>query len=155
MKDLTVKTSDFADAKYIERKVICPKDTFEGAGAGSDITVSLRAEKTDNVNVYFSGLISGALKLSCSRCLKEFLHEVKIPISFDLDFDGSRKIDITDEIRQMLFVENPAKPLCDSLCKGVNSGAQITETEDYNIIKPSDDADFTKEKWKQSIKSCK
>jgi len=153
MKELIVKTSDFLNAKCIRRKVVCPKDAFEGLCLDKDFTVNLRAEKTDNVNVYFSGDIEGAYRLSCARCLEGFACFFKIPISFDIDFDGSGTINIAEEVRQLLLIDIPAKPLCDDNCGGILGVAQVTDGGDYNCISSeTGDELFIKEKWKQLLK---
>lgn len=85
-----------------------------------------------NGDLTLKGEIVTSLEVSCSRCLREFEHHLRMHFDW-----GARKgsgadsgaenvllykdsyIDITDDVRQMIVLNLPVKPLCREDCKGL------------------------------------
>lgn len=88
-------------------------DTIKEQNLRIDYTIKLFEN-----DILISGLIFGKLVLECSRCLENFTFPVNIKInqSFQLQ---SKEIDFSDEIRQLLILNIPAKPLCSDRCQGI------------------------------------
>ncbi len=66
----------------------------------------------------------------CGRCLED-MHEVQTR-SYHFDFElepGMQYVDVGEEIRQMLIMDNPARVLCKTECKGMcaKCGANLNE----------------------------
>jgi uncharacterized protein len=64
--------------------------------------------------------LSGCLRMSCSRCLREF--QDKLDKKFTLNFPIDKletKIDLDPEIRDQIILDYPINPLCRQDCKGL------------------------------------
>lgn len=120
-----------------------PSDFFSVLKAEIPLTgacrVSLRLEQLHN-SVLARGSVSGTYELECSRCLEKYKEPVAAYISvlflgekeqiiegseeaFDDDIHRSlirnEQIDLSDEIRELLLLNTPLKPLCGEGCKGL------------------------------------
>ncbi|MDR1952740.1 MAG: hypothetical protein LBQ37_04435 [Elusimicrobiota bacterium] len=115
MNNLILKISDFSESKEVCRQE--NKFHFD-IGCGYNINVNIKALKVSEDKIYVSGIIKGFLSLECSRCLFIYKHPVKIDISCDMPFlDGA--VDMREEVRQLLILDMPMKPLCDKDCIGI------------------------------------
>jgi uncharacterized protein len=96
------------------------------------------AREFDHVRV--NGRVATGVRLSCSRCLKNFVTGLlaeftvfyskfsKVPLDEDVslsdedlisaEYDGD-EIDFAREIEEQVLMEIPYKPLCDDGCKGL------------------------------------
>ena len=72
--------------------------------------------------------VSGALDTTCARCLEPARVSVDAPlvltyVSADEDDDvvafAGNEIDLSDELRDEIFLAMPVKPLCEESCKGL------------------------------------
>lgn len=83
--------------------------------------------------------LSGKLKFSymevCSRCLNEFENTIETDLKVEIveslsedvidddivevEIDRNREIDITETIKQAIYLSLPMKPLCSKDCKGL------------------------------------
>jgi uncharacterized protein len=75
------------------------------------------------------GTVSGMLKLSCGKCLKDFdfpLSSVEFVQSFEA---STAEIDVDDEIRQAVLLSIPLHPACSDVCKGLcpQCGANLND----------------------------
>ncbi|MDR2771895.1 MAG: hypothetical protein LBB93_00275 [Elusimicrobiota bacterium] len=113
--NLIFDLSDFLDNKRVSRKV--DVSHFD-IGCDSSIKADIKALKVSEKSIQISGTLSGFLILECSRCLFVYRHPVEIDINCDIPFIDS-KADAGEEIRQMLILEIPMKPLCSKQCLGI------------------------------------
>jgi uncharacterized protein len=112
MNKLVLSLSDFSKTDTAEIKMYGYKGDV---GCKSDISVSFRAVKTPYDKIYISGEIDGLLYLECSRCLSVYRHPVEIAIDSCMDILNGQ-VDAGEEVRQLLLLEVPMKPLCSRNC---------------------------------------
>ncbi|MCA6072325.1 MAG: YceD family protein [Endomicrobium sp.] len=149
MKELIVSLSDFLKTDVIE--ILSYK--YKGdIGFVSDIAVSLKAVKISDGKIRVSGDISGTIELECSRCLRGYSHSLVIPIGVDIDIINGR-VDIGDEVRQLLLLEMPMKPLCNEDCQGVCKicGKYNKKDDSCTCIEKDNDLIRIKERWKEFL----
>ncbi len=118
-----------------------------GEGAGwldfsilAPVDAHLEITKTDE-GVFVSGAMRADLGLRCSRCLKDFEHELKArfslyystlsegfgkggdkelkPADMEVNLLAGGELDTTELILAQLSMEVPVQPLCSSECKGL------------------------------------
>lgn len=71
-----------------------------------------------NDEIFLTGKISGTIVLECSRCLESFAFPVEIQI--DQVYPASTEvIDLNEELRELLILNLPGKPLCSKDCSGL------------------------------------
>jgi uncharacterized protein len=83
------------------------------------IELKVRLDKTGN-DVFAKVNANGKFSSSCSRCLEEVERDYNT--SFDLEYKIDRSvdtIDMTDDIRQEIFLNLASKILCNENCKGI------------------------------------
>jgi uncharacterized protein len=80
------------------------KVSFTATVAGSEILVQ--------------GEITGEMVLDCCRCLEPFTSPVRIPITQSYPVT-TEEVDVEDEVRQLLLLHLPTKPLCKKECAGL------------------------------------
>lgn len=115
-------------------------DTEAALGEGVDLTENLKGNllmirMKNGVTVVLSDLQT-RVKLTCSKCLKEFTREIEIPTAeahffeegeeieggdFDTFFVRARdmSIDLTEALRQEIILHFPMIPVCSERCKGL------------------------------------
>jgi uncharacterized protein len=108
-----------------------------------DVDLDLLPQKD---GIKLSGLLRGAVKVLCSRCLQEFVLDLDEVIDFmllaplppdapeeidlkseDLDtefFDGVT-IDVDHIVTEQIFLALPQRPLCRPECKGLCPGCGV------------------------------
>ncbi|MCA6069959.1 MAG: YceD family protein [Endomicrobium sp.] len=149
MKELIVSLSDFLKTDVIE--ILSHK--YKGdIGFVSDIAVSFKAVKISDGKIRVSGDISGTIELECSRCLRDYSHSLVIPIGVDIDIINGR-VDIGEEVRQLLLLEIPMKPLCSEDCQGVCKicGKYNKKNSSCTCIEKDNDLIRIKERWKEFL----
>ncbi|MCL2484799.1 MAG: YceD family protein [Endomicrobia bacterium] len=144
MKELIISASDFLNTATIERRV----EKFEGdIGFPSNIAVWLKVTKISDDAVYISGAVEGYIEIECSRCLSVYRHPVEIDIETDMDL-LSGETDMGEEIRQLIVLEIPSKPLCGPDCLGIcpECGKHNKENDKCSCVQKQNE-DFAKERW--------
>jgi uncharacterized protein len=107
-------------------------------GSG-EITGTVRLEKHGR-DILVRGGLSGALQLTCSRCLESFqaptaadfdlllvpspetamaLGEELIPEDLDVDFYSGEVVDLESLLKEQIILMVPLKPLCAEDCRGL------------------------------------
>lgn len=81
------------------------------------LTISFVATKAIE-EILVRGSITGELTFECGRCLVEFAFPVSLTICQSYPV-SEPSIDVEDEVRQLLLLDLPVKPLCRDLCKGI------------------------------------
>ena len=106
----------------------------------SPASARLRIDKA-GAEVMVTGDLRAEIKLTCSRCLKEFNRNLTVPVNvvyhsieelkdeahlnevrseeLDLDFYSGEEFDILDLIKEQIELNLPMKPLCEDACKGI------------------------------------
>ena len=128
--------------------VECPKEEIDIEGP---VVCNIDFVNAGGI-IVADGRIKASVKMSCSRCLREFdlpvdlkiseqfarlekakrqeesgkhtaKHEVEVPDE-DVIFpvNDDNKVDISEVIRQELILNMPEKPLCSKDCKGFSEG---------------------------------
>jgi|Deesub1362A_J573_1020465.scaffolds.fasta_scaffold00275_38 uncharacterized protein len=109
----------------------------------------LRVERISS-EVFLKGNISTELELVCSRCLKEFISDISIPLDLtyrpieemtveekyelshdelDTGFYKNDELDLYEISKEQVLLSIPMKPLCSTSCKGIcpKCGADLNE----------------------------
>jgi len=106
----------------------------------SPASARLRIDKA-GAEVMVTGDLRAEIKLTCSRCLKEFNGNLTVPVNvvyhsieelkdeahlnevrseeLDLDFYSGEELDLLGLIKEQVELNLPMKPLCDDACKGL------------------------------------
>ena len=106
----------------------------------SPVSARLRIDKA-GAEIMVRGDLRAEIKLTCSRCLKEFNGSLTVPVDvvyhpveelkdeahpnevkseeLDLDFYSGEELDLLDLIKEQVELNLPMKPLCDDACKGI------------------------------------
>jgi uncharacterized protein len=146
MKQLTVKVSDFLKTDTVQIKDY--KYNSDDIGAKTDILVSFRALKSSQEFIYINGTIKGFVELECSRCLSLYKHQIEIPINADIEA-VNEQVDVAEEVRQLLLLNMPMKPICNKDCLGI---CQICGKNKNNFCNCVDSVDESvKERWKELL----
>ena len=85
----------------------------------------------------FKGKIEGTVKLTCSRCLKEFPYKMSCEFDYkllptseiaggeikssdlDIKFSNESVIDLAEVVQEQILLNLPIKPICSSECKEI------------------------------------
>jgi len=97
------------------------------------IKIDLDVLKTD-ASFVLTGELEVSLILQCSRCLKEYAHQIEVEISDELlieDIEDLKNVDVFPILVSDIILEIPIKPLHDENCKGLCSicGQDLNEGE--------------------------
>jgi len=84
---------------------------------GQSLEVSFSLTDCEN-EILLQGEINGKLKLECSLCLEEIWQPIKINLCASYP-STQELIDIDDEVKQLVVLNIPVKPLCKDDCKGI------------------------------------
>ena len=119
---------DLELSETVESDVIC-----------SPITARLKIVKIGS-EIMVAGEMRADATLQCSRCLKEFLSNLSVPVDvvyhpltelkgderheiatkeLDLDFYSGEEMDIAALLKEQILLNLPMKPLCGEFCKGI------------------------------------
>ncbi|MCX5782057.1 MAG: DUF177 domain-containing protein [Elusimicrobia bacterium] len=118
MNDFFINPSELKDGLKIEKfieKYSC-KD-LEEYTSDQKLSISFKAELFGE-EVLVTGEIKGQIALKCFSCNEKFNYNIKTDIaqSFSSKTD---LIDLEEEIRQLLILNLPNKPLCKENCLGL------------------------------------
>jgi uncharacterized protein len=147
MRELTVRLSDFLKTDTIEVK----NHKYKGdIGVKSQIGISFRALKFSKKSIYINGTIKGFVELGCSRCLDPYEHQMEISINTDIEAENGQ-IDVGEEIRQLLLLEMPMKPVCSEDCFGICKvcGRHNKKNDFCDCCAGFDES--VKERWKELL----
>ncbi|MEW6569928.1 MAG: DUF177 domain-containing protein [Nitrospirota bacterium] len=115
----------------------------------SPINARLKIDKV-GTEVIVKGSLTAEVKLQCSRCLKDFIMVVSVPVDvvyrpveelrgeeireikgdeLDMDFYSGDELDILDLLKEQIILNLPMKPLCSEFCKGIciKCGADLNQ----------------------------
>lgn len=136
-----LKRSPGASVRY-ELAVDLPPHAFSGEEIifAGPLRADLLVANTGKV-LTVEGVADGKLELSCSRCLKHFIYDYKVPINekYSLPREGETNeelqtftgdyIDITSAVINSIFLALPMKAVCAEGCQGLCSvcGANLNE----------------------------
>lgn len=72
---------------------------------------------------------TGGMELVCGRCLETFGRPYNGSFQLDYSTRGRMALDVTDDIRQEVFLSYPVQILCRQTCRGlcVRCGANLNE----------------------------
>jgi len=116
------------------------EETIDTDMALSPVSARLRIEKA-GPEIMVRGDLRAGIKLTCSRCLKEFNGQLTVPVDvvyhpveelkdeahlnevksedLELDFYSGEELDLVDLVKEQVELNLPMKPLCDEACKGI------------------------------------
>jgi uncharacterized protein len=115
------------------------EETVESDTIISPIKAKLKIMKIAS-EVIVKGEVVADIKLQCSRCIKDFEHELSVPVDvvyhpldelkgeerheimsgeLDMDFYSGDEMDIMTLMKEQILLNIPMKPLCSDLCKGI------------------------------------
>ena len=83
--------------------------------------IKIRAEVSKITNAVTMELnLDGSIRLSCSRCLREFNVALKKNLRLNYHVDRTEPIiDLDQDIKEEIILDYPIKPLCNPDCKGL------------------------------------
>jgi len=83
--------------------------------------IKIRAEVSKITNAVTVALtLNGSIRLSCSRCLREFEVDLKKDLRFNYQADKANPIiDLDQDIKEEIILDYPIKPLCNPDCEGL------------------------------------
>lgn len=147
MKELIIRLSDFLRKEIVEVKNY--KYT-KNIGCQTNIYVSFRAVKNSDFKIYVKGEVIGFIEQECSLCLETYSHPLKIPISIDMNIKEGC-VDIGEEVRQLILLEMPSKPVCNYDCLGICKvcGKHNKKDDTCSCIDEYDN--FAKDIWKELL----
>jgi uncharacterized protein len=147
IRELTVSLSDFLKTDTVEVE----NHKYKGdIGVKTQIVISFRALKSSKESIYINGTIKGFVELDCSRCLNLYKHQIEISINIDIEAENGQ-IDVSEEIRQLLLLEMPMKPVCSEDCLGICKvcGRHNRKNDSCDCCDGFDES--VKERWKELL----
>ncbi|MCE5300338.1 MAG: DUF177 domain-containing protein [Spirochaetia bacterium] len=131
MKINLASFEDFGEFSF----VLTNKDTsFEGIKFRDGFRADVSLTRDGESSVIVNGTMSGAIFMTCARCLEEYEHNVDTDFLViykkrleltkedeDNDVYGYDKniIDLYEYVKENLILEQPLKPVCRRDCKGL------------------------------------
>jgi uncharacterized protein len=149
MKEFIIHLSDFLKKDIVEiKKCKYTKDI----GYQINIIVSFAAIKISDSEIYVKGNIIGFIEQQCSLCLKIYNHPLKIPINISMNVKEGC-IDVSDEVRQLILLEMPSKPVCNDDCLGICKvcGKHNRKDNFCSCIDIDEYNNCTNERWKELL----
>ncbi|MDR1418070.1 MAG: DUF177 domain-containing protein [Endomicrobium sp.] len=147
MKELIIRLSDFLKKEIVEVKNF--KYTKD-IGCQANICVSFIAAKVSDFKIYIKGEVVGFIEQECSLCLEPYSFPLQIPINIDMDIrEGC--VDIGEEIRQLMILEMPLKPICKSDCLGICKVCGRHNKKDDSCSCVDEDDNVAKHIWKELL----
>lgn len=128
MEHLKIKTEQLQDTSEITGTVenyVC--ESLKDISKGQRLKIQYSITTVDE-EILCNGIISGEIKLECSRCLKLFEFPVMTKISASYSSED-KIIDLGEEVTQLLILGMPSKPLCRESCAGLccNCGRNLND----------------------------
>jgi uncharacterized protein len=147
MNKLTLNLFDFLKTDTVEIKTYNYKGDI---GCKSDIYVSFKAVKISDDKIYVSGKIKGSFCIECSYCLSVYRHPVEIAIDVCMDI-LNRRINVGEEVRQLLLLEMPIKPLCSKDCRMFKIYSERNKKDNSCYCNDGANAGLMREKLKELL----
>ena len=126
--------SEIRDAGHIQREESV--DATELLGPAPEM-VSFRhpvksrvtANMTHQGEIVFSGRVETVFTFQCGRCLDIFERPVKMEFQQVVTPEGT-EVDISNEIRETVFLDLPVSAVCREACKGIcpNCGTNLNKS---------------------------
>ena len=120
---IKVSVRDITGSKGLDINQTIPKEGIglsdEEIDLRSPIEVKAHLQRMDDT-IIADTVVTADFGYLCARCLEE-MHEVQTR-NYHFDFetgDTIEYIDLGEEIRQELIIDNPVKVLCKKSCKGM------------------------------------
>ncbi|MDR0800031.1 MAG: hypothetical protein LBN01_00655 [Endomicrobium sp.] len=147
MKELILSLSDFLKTDAVEIRT----DKYEvNIGCKSDICVSFKAVKISSDKIYVNGKIEGLVYLECSRCLFAYGHSIEVAIDIVVDIINGH-FNIGEELRQLLVVEMPMKPVCSRDCLGICKVCGRHNKRNDSCSCDDGSGEFMRERWTELL----
>ncbi|MDR1522494.1 MAG: DUF177 domain-containing protein [Endomicrobium sp.] len=147
MKELVIKLSDFLKKDIVEiNKCKYTRDI----GYQINISVSFKAIKIADSKVYVKGKVAGFIEQQCSLCLEVYNHPLEIPININMDVKEGC-VDVSEEVRQLILLEMPSKPVCNDDCLGICKICGKHNRKDYSCSCVDEYNECSKERWKELL----
>jgi len=153
LREITVKEPLKVDTEFGEKVLDLPEEeVVKSSPFRLHVEINKRA-----VGYTVKGNIKGTLTLRCSRCDREFNENMDVDFSYDLmptseitegqikhgeldvKFLDEDILDLSDVVREQIFLNLPVKPLCDEKC----------EVVEYREFKDKQDTDDRWSKLKE------
>lgn len=87
----------------------------------SKLAIHGSMEKMANVFL-MNGTLKSEVEKVCSRCLEETVQGTEEPFDLTYDIKGKTKVDVTEDLREVMILSHPLKYLCREDCKGLCAG---------------------------------
>jgi len=139
--------SDFLRSDSIEVK----KDNYKSdIGVRTDISVLFKIIKISDDKVYVNGKIKGLVYLECSRCLCIYAYPINTNLNTYIKVI-KKQVNVGEEIRQLLMLEIPMKPICSISCRGIcKVCGRYNKDSDFCSCK-DEYGELEKERWKELL----
>jgi uncharacterized protein len=115
------------------------EEQTEVNNCAAPVSAKLKIEKV-GTEVMVKGTLTSDVTFQCSRCLKDFIMKISIPVDvmyhpveelkgeetheiktdeLDMDFYSGEDLDILNLMNEQIVLNIPMKPLCSETCKGI------------------------------------
>lgn len=118
MDKLKIKTEHLKNCDKIEQTIEsfnCPD--IDEYTKNQKLRVHYILTKLQN-EILLNGTLTGKIDLECCRCLKVYPNSINIKLN-QIFPDTCEEIDLGNELRQVLILNMPNKPLCKQDCAGL------------------------------------
>lgn len=96
--------------------------TDEEVDIPSPLHITAHVKRMNNT-VFATTHLEADFGFMCARCLEQFSEQESRDYEFSFELDGTVEyIDLGEEIRQEIIMENPTRILCNDDCKGICAG---------------------------------
>ena len=102
------------------------------------VTTKVQATMTHEGEVVFTGKVESLMTFQCGRCLEPFDRVVKADFQQVISPEGT-EVDITNEIRETVFLDLPVSAVCKETCKGICPGCGINRNNATCACVPATD----------------
>ena len=136
------------------------QEEIESDILASPVRARVKVEKL-GAEVMVKGDLAAEVKLQCSRCLREFISTLSVPIEavyhpleelkgeerheiaaeeLDMDFYSGEELDLTNLLKEQVMLNIAMKPLCGDSCKGIcpDCGADLNVETCRCLVKDID-----------------
>jgi uncharacterized protein len=118
MGNLQVKTANLIESSEIrEEQDLRESKVFKDIVKQYQLFLKFTIKKMEACFL-LEGNIEGSLTIECARCLEDY----KFPVNLDFCRDyplSTEEIDVEDEVKQLILLNIPLKPLCKEECSGL------------------------------------
>ncbi len=99
----------------------------------------------------FRGHLQSRTELLCGRCLEKTPSELDKDFEFYYEVRGKDSVDATDDIRELLILEQPLAYVCSEKCRGLCSkcGMNLNETSCSCTQEPENSLSKLSDIWKK------